>query len=642
MSPPLERRLLRHLRRSGLLPPGSRCLVALSGGGDSVALLHLLVRLRRALGLEVCAAHLDHGLRPEAADDRRFARRLCRDLGVPFLGARADVRALARRRGLSVEAAGRVLRYGFLREARRRLGADRVLTAHTADDQAETVLLRLVAGTGLRGLGGIRPRRRDGVVRPLLPFSREDLRTWLAARGLPWREDATNQVPEAPRTRVRLLLLPLLREWNPRVVQALGRVAAAAREDEGCLARQARLHLPDPPDRLELGALEALPRPVRRRLLREAAERRGARPERAHLLRLDRLEAGGALDLPGGVRARRTRTHLVLERPALPEPPPEPARFPAEPGEVELPGWGLRLVLREAPAPHPPEADRVWLDRRLLDGPLEVRGRRPGDRFRPAGGAGTAKLKKFLRERGVPLAERDRVPLLCLGDRVVWVLGHRADEGFLARDPGPGVLEVEVSSSRGARARPERSPGHPAEGRATMTSPALPPGPIVVDQETIQARVRDLAAEISRDYQGRSVHLLAVLRGAIPFLADLSRQLSLDVSFDFLAVTRDGPEGHVRLLKDLDLPLEGRTVLLVEDIVNEGTTLKYLLETLELRRPAEVKVCAMFDRPSRRRADVKPDYVGIVLDDRFVVGYGLDHRQIYRNLPYVAELAPRG
>ena len=171
-----------------------------------------------------------------------------------------------------------------------------------------------------------------------------------------------------------------------------------------------------------------------------------------------------------------------------------------------------------------------------------------------------------------------------------------------------------------------------------MTPSILETGPIVVTREQIQERVRELAAEISRDYQGQPLHLLAVLRGALPFLADLSRHLALDVSFDFLAVARDGPEGHPRLLKDLDVPLEGRKVLLVEDIVNEGTTLQYLLETLRLRRPAELRVCTMFDRPSRRRAEVRPDYVGLVLDDRFVVGYGLDYRQVYRNLPHLVEL----
>lgn len=163
-------------------------------------------------------------------------------------------------------------------------------------------------------------------------------------------------------------------------------------------------------------------------------------------------------------------------------------------------------------------------------------------------------------------------------------------------------------------------------------------GSIVVPAERIQERVRELATRINQDYRGRPVHLLAVLRGALPFLADLSRQLEVDVSFDFLAVTRDG-DGHVQLLKDLDTPLEGRTVLLVEDIVNEGTTLQYLLDTLHLRRPGELRICTMFDRPSRRKAAVKPDYVGLELDDRFVVGYGLDHKQRHRNLPFLVELA---
>ncbi|MBI3927267.1 MAG: hypoxanthine phosphoribosyltransferase [Armatimonadetes bacterium] len=160
------------------------------------------------------------------------------------------------------------------------------------------------------------------------------------------------------------------------------------------------------------------------------------------------------------------------------------------------------------------------------------------------------------------------------------------------------------------------------------------PGEVLFSAEAIRARVDELATRIQTDYEGQTLHLLAILRGAVPFLTDLSRRLTLDVRFDFLAVRRSGQE--VRFLKDLDAPLAGRHVLLVEDIVNEGRTLRHVLEALQLREPATLRVCAMFNRPARRRIDVQLDYVGLELPDRFVVGYGLDHRQLYRNLPYVA------
>ncbi len=646
----LAERLLHHLAQSGLVARGSRCLVALSGGGDSVALLHLLSELRDRLDLAVCAAHLDHGLREESASDRRFAQDLCQSLGIPFLWTRARVREHAARHGVSLEAAGRRLRYRFLFRSRERLGCDLVLTAHTADDQAETVLLRLVAGTGLRGLGGIRPRRRDGVVRPLLLFTREELRAHLREVGLEWREDATNAVAGAPRTRVRLLLLPLLRQWNPRIVQALDRTARAARLDEGYLARRARRHLGDLEVedgglRLDPAILSSMPRPLRVRALRMALARLRCRPEARHLELLEDLLGGPegaawtsrwrpcpqAAGIPGAGREA-----------AAPSPtgPPGPGFLSLVPGSTGLPEWGLEFTCTPADEVGPSGPWQVWLDVDSLEGPLEVRSRCPGDRFRPAGGQGSTTLKKFLHACGVERDLRDRVAVVCSRGRIVWVVGYRAAQDFLATPSSRRILHLYARPSCGRPyPAPDRSPGRLAEAPAPMTTSIPVPGPVIVTQEQIQQRVRELAAEISRDYQGRPLHLLAVLRGALPFLADLSRLLTLDVSFDFLAVTRDGSNGQVRLIKDLDRPVEGRTVLLVEDIVNEGTTLQYLLETLRLRRPADLRVCTMFDRPSRRCTDVRPDYVGLVLDERFVVGYGLDYQQIYRNLPYLAELS---
>ncbi|MBQ7568809.1 hypoxanthine phosphoribosyltransferase [bacterium] len=162
-------------------------------------------------------------------------------------------------------------------------------------------------------------------------------------------------------------------------------------------------------------------------------------------------------------------------------------------------------------------------------------------------------------------------------------------------------------------------------------------GQTIVTEQAIQERVAELAAQIARDYAGRPLHLLMVLRGAVPFLVDLARNLPLDVSFDSLAVTRSA-DSHVKLIKDLDIPIEGKDVLIVEDIVNGGNTLHYVLQTLYLRHPRSIKICTMFDRPQKRTTPVIIDYIGMKLDDRFVVGYGLDYNQRYRNLPDIREL----
>ncbi|MCR5662578.1 MAG: hypoxanthine phosphoribosyltransferase [bacterium] len=163
------------------------------------------------------------------------------------------------------------------------------------------------------------------------------------------------------------------------------------------------------------------------------------------------------------------------------------------------------------------------------------------------------------------------------------------------------------------------------------------PGKILVSEEEIRSIVMRLGEEITADYAGKKLHLLGILRGAIPFISDLSQYLRLDVTFDFMSVNKT-KEGQVRIIKDLDTPLDGLDILLIEDIVNEGTTLKYILDSLSLRAPKSLRVCTMFDRPGKHKENIKLDYVGKAIDNRYAVGYGLDYEQMYRNLPYLAEL----
>lgn len=167
---------------------------------------------------------------------------------------------------------------------------------------------------------------------------------------------------------------------------------------------------------------------------------------------------------------------------------------------------------------------------------------------------------------------------------------------------------------------------------------------ILLTEEQIQARVRELGQEISRDYQGRRVHLVGILKGAVIFLADLVRHLSVDLEVDFMAVSSYGKgsssSGAVQILKDLDRPIEGQHVLIVEDIVDTGLTLRYLMENLKARNPASLKICALLDKPDRRKVEIEADYVGFRIPDRFVVGYGLDYAECYRGLPYIGVLNP--
>jgi tRNA(Ile)-lysidine synthase len=304
--------------------PGEPILAAVSGGADSVALLHLLHRLAPRRGSRLSVAHLDHGLRRGAAADRRFVERLAASLGLTCVTERRPVAELSRR-GESPEEAARRVRRTFLLEARRRAGARWIATGHHLDDQAETILMRLVRGAGATALTGMAPVGPGPFVRPLLGIERAELRAWLGRRGIEFREDRSNRDLRFDRNRVRLQVLPLLaRTLNPRAARHLVKAARLLREDSLLLDDQARAALAaisavrGGAVSLDCDALGRLPGPLARRVARLALAAAGADGRRVAalhveaLLGLGRGPARRSLDLPGGLVARRGRTRLTL------------------------------------------------------------------------------------------------------------------------------------------------------------------------------------------------------------------------------------------------------------------------------------------------------------------------------------------
>ena len=318
----------RALRAAGPLPSRATIVVGLSGGADSVALTDALAALRRRRGLRLVAAHLDHGLRPGSAEDAAFCAGLCRSLDVPLRSGRADVRARAAREKGGIEQAARRERFAFLRRVAAEEGAAAIAVAHTRDDQAETLLLRLLRGAGATGLAGMRPRSGD-VVRPLLAVSRQEVLDYLRERGLAWQEDPSNLDPAHRRNRVRHELLPYLEaRFNPRVRAALARTAALL-ADEAAHVRAEAEALLDGIAREEDGAvvlrrapLAGAPKALARAALRQALARAGGLGQVGadHVERLLRLAcakapSGRRLPLPGGREARFTRDEVRIERP---------------------------------------------------------------------------------------------------------------------------------------------------------------------------------------------------------------------------------------------------------------------------------------------------------------------------------------
>ena len=415
-------------------------LAAVSGGADSMALLHGLVRLGRG----VAVAHFDHQTRDGAsAEDARFVAETCAGLGVRCLAETAPAGDLARAHGRSFEEEARLLRYAFFRRCAGERGIAVCVTGHHADDQAETVLLRILRGTGPRGLAGIAPARNEGdlrVVRPLLGFRREELRGWLEREGLSWREDATNARPVAERNRVRHGLLPeLVREHNPEIVRALARLAeTAALENahwEGEIARVlAAAERPcgnSPLRSFSLEVLRGLSPALRRRVWAALVEGEGGRASHEAVTGLDRLvmegRPGAKHTVDAALGAYLGGDSLFLYRPSA---APEEVVLPV-PGEAVFNGRGFsaRRLPWEAGERQGGPKSLCGPGCQVLDGAavpeaLLLRGRRPGDRFRPLGMRGDVKLQDYFVNRRVPEPVRDAVPLVTAAGRILWVVGH--------------------------------------------------------------------------------------------------------------------------------------------------------------------------------------------------------------------------
>lgn len=444
--------------RHSLLPAGAALLAAVSGGADSTALLHVLHALagEAERGYRLTVAHLDHGLRASSAEDAAFVTRLAQELNLPLVAGRVDVAEQARARKQSIELAGRQARQEFFRAAARDAGCDYIATGHQADDNVETVLHRIVRGTGLDGLRGIRVSRRLGsagpwMVRPLLGVSRRRVRAYLTGRGLPWREDPTNRDAAHTRNRIRHELLPLLRErFNPAVEAAIARLIVSAEWagrwlDDLAAETFATLAI----ERSDRHVSLAAP-PLRRKgelvvsqAIRAALDALGA-PRRAvgldHIRRVMTLLAegrdGAELHLPHDIRVRREPQKLVFElgpaaRPAL----SAEVHELAIPGQADLPDGSLLCVeLRpggqaeqRALCQGKPATLEV-VDAARLAGPLLVRRRRRGDRFQPLGSTGHKSVSDFFTDAKVAAVLRRQAWVVC--DRLgpVWLAPHRIDE----------------------------------------------------------------------------------------------------------------------------------------------------------------------------------------------------------------------
>jgi len=442
---PLLKQVGQTIKDHGMLEETRTLLVAVSGGPDSMALLHALYRLRDSFPVQLIVAHLNHRMRADAATDAQFVAARAQELALPYVSTAIDVPAYRRRHKLSPEDAARRVRYDFLQATAAEHQAQRIALGHTADDQAETVLLRMLRGTGLKGLAGI-PPVRGSIVRPLIRVHRQEVLTFLRAHGIPFREDPTNQQREYRRNQVRLDLLPLLQQrYNPRIVEALCSLADLLAADDAALrlaAQQAlqvaRVQGSPAHVELQIDALTTLPPALQGRVLREAlGEAAGGLQgfTRKHILAILKLLQGEDgqkwLVLPRGMIVERRYSVLQIHRGFPPASLPVDVPLPI-PGRRSIATLGITLrseIRTRETLPGPfPTGDQVWLDAARLQGEVRVRTRRAGDRFQPLGSPYAKKLKRFLIDAKIPHSLRDRLPLIVSPAGIAWVGGVQLAE----------------------------------------------------------------------------------------------------------------------------------------------------------------------------------------------------------------------
>lgn len=464
----LRSRVAKLIAEHGLIQAGDRVLVGVSGGADSTCLLLVLASLQRSLEFELEAAHFDHGLRGQrtAKSEERFVRYVAETLGVPLYTGHGDVRKQAKGHKQSLEEAARELRYRFLARTAALAESGTVAVGHTLNDQAETVLLHLTRGSGLRGLAAMSPsspwpvrtKNAPCLIRPLLQLTRDETTAVCQATQLSPVDDPSNSSPKHTRSRIRHELLPLLREFNPRIEDALARLAASSAEDIEVLEQLAAAALAEQTAagevRIDRRRFADLPPSLRRHAVRLAvrqllgdARNLSDRHVRA-VVRAAAGPSGARLDLPRGVRAKVERTTVLLSVDAT-----DPAVLPARgvalaiPGSTKFGTWTItaKMLSRRPPSLGASDGRLAVLDADVCAG-LRVRRCRPGDRFQPLGMKGVKKLQDYFVDEHVPRETRPSLPVVTAKKGIAWIATQRPAEWAKVTPQTKRYLRLTVSS----------------------------------------------------------------------------------------------------------------------------------------------------------------------------------------------------
>jgi len=469
-----EQKVLRFIKEEHLIISGEKLVVAVSGGPDSVCLLHILVKLQRELGIKLHVAHLNHQLRGADSEvDARYVAELAHRLDVPATIEARDVKAYHAHHHASLEEAAREVRYTFLAQVAGSAGAERVVVGHTLDDHIETILMHLIRGSGTRGLNGLQPLSRLqpsgaslSVIRPLLPLSREETADYCRQHRLEPRLDASNLSLSSFRNRIRHQLLPQLQTYNPQVAEALLRTARLAADDLAFIGKEAARFWGEVARKqgdtviLDKRSFADLPSALKRHLLRTSIEELLGNLKDIEARHIEEIldamgkPAGKKISLPDGLTFTIEYDRYLLgpDSAALsPFPVLESKVKLNVPGKTSIPGWDIEAIITDPPGvkeeDEKPSEFTARFDLGKVGNKLTMRRRQPGDRFQPLGMSQPKKLNEFMIDAKIPQAWRQRVPIVSSPEQIIWVAGWRIDERVRVTGETKKVLCLEFERS---------------------------------------------------------------------------------------------------------------------------------------------------------------------------------------------------
>ncbi len=459
--------VLKTIDKYNMLEYGDKVIAAVSGGADSVCMLHILNNLKNERKFSLCCAHINHELRGEAADnDEAFVKALCKELGIKFYSKKIDVAKFAEENKITCEEAGRAVRYSFFEEIKSKYGYNKVATAHNKNDNAETVLMRIIRGTGIDGLSGIPYVRNDGVIRPILDLSRAQVEEYCKENNLNFCTDITNLENDFTRNKVRNLLIPYIeKEFNTKISDSLLRLSDSAEEDSRFIRNYAkrlykRLGNPIPGNKLNtlhIDSLKMLEKPILIRILQLAAEKSSpAKLEKKHINDIIELldkNTGASINLPQGLSAEINYGWLTFNGPLdKVEVKSSIDGFfvdIAVGGTVFIEALGKDISIREENAKeYKCKINEIAADiDKIGNQPLFLRSRRDGDRIVWFSDGKTKKIKNVFIDEKIPQKDRNKIPLLTTGNEIIAIVGSRVSEKYKITKDSERALVIRYGTS---------------------------------------------------------------------------------------------------------------------------------------------------------------------------------------------------